>query len=363
MTKQTTITADEARFPLSKLVLSPMNPRQNVPAAEVEELAESIWTAGLIQNLAGIMDENGGAEIVAGGRRLRALQLLAERHPELAQERPELASPRVLIAPDQTTAQAWAVAENSARRDLHPADEIRAYGKMERSGATPAVIARAFAVTEKSVYRRLALAGLPEPVIDALAANEINLSAAACFTISADEARTLEVLEKCRGDNWSDYQIKKALKPDAVKETDRRAKFVGIEAYQAAGGRVGGDLFAEETLLDDTDILDTVFADRLAEVAESHKRDGWKWVEVNHADYLGWWFVQENGFERIYKEEGELSPEQAERFDELAALADSEALDEDGQAELATLNAITEGDFTDTQRAHSGLIIYVDREG
>jgi ParB family chromosome partitioning protein len=363
MTKQTTITADEARFPLSKLVLSAMNPRQNVPAAEVEELAESIWTAGLIQNLAGIMDENGGAEIVAGGRRLRALQLLAERHPELAQERPELASPRVLIAPDQTTAQAWAVAENAARRDLHPADEIRAYGKMERSGATPAVIARAFAVTEKSVYRRLALAGLPEPVIDALAANEINLSAAACFTISADEARTLEVLEKCRGDNWSDYQIKKALKPDAVKDSDRRVKFVGIEAYQAAGGRIGGDLFAEETLLDDTDILDTVFADRLAEVAESHKRDGWKWVEVNHADYLGWWFVQENGFERIYKEEGELSPEQAERFDELAALAEAEALDEDGQAELATLNAITEGDFTDTQRAHSGLIIYVDREG
>lgn len=103
------------------------------------------------------------------------------------------------------------------------------------AAGNPAVIARAFAVTEKSVYRRLALAGLPEPVIDALAANEINLSAAACFTISADEARTLEVLEKCRGDNWSDYQIKKALKPDAVKETDRRAKFVGIEAYQAAG--------------------------------------------------------------------------------------------------------------------------------
>ena len=84
---------------------------------------------------------------------------------------------------------------------------------------------------------------------------------------------------------------------------------------------------------------------------------------MNHADYLGWWFVQENGFERIYKEEGELSPEQAERFDELAALAEAEALDEDGQAELATLNAITEGDFTDTQRAHSGLIIYVHREG
>ena len=116
MTKQSIITADEARFPLAKLVLSPMNPRQNVPAAEVEELAESIWTAGLIQNLAGIMDGKGGAEIVAGGRRLRALQLLAERHPDLAQVRPELANPPVRIAPDDSTAQAWAVAENAARR-------------------------------------------------------------------------------------------------------------------------------------------------------------------------------------------------------------------------------------------------------
>lgn len=363
MTNQSKITADEARFPLAMLSLSAMNPRQNVPTSEVEELAESIWTAGLIQNLAGFIRENDKCEIVAGGRRFRALQLLAERHPDLAQERPELANPPVRIAPDETTAQAWAVAENAARRDLHPADEIRAYGKMERSGSTPAVIARAFAVTEKSVYRRLALAGLPEAVIDALAANEINLSAAACFTISADEARTLEVLEQCKGGNWSDYQIKKALKPDAVKDTDRRAKFVGIEAYQAAGGRIGGDLFSEETLLDDPDILATVFLERLEELTDMHKRDGWKWVEMTQDDYIGYWFVEEHGFERIYKEEGALSAEQSERFDELAELAEAEVLDEAGQAEFAALNAIMEGDFTEAQKAHAGLYLYVDRDG
>lgn len=137
MTKHSTITADEARFSLSKLTLSAMNARQNVPAAEVEELADSIWAAGLIQNLARIEGGKGGAEIVAGGRRLRALQLLAERHPELAQERPDLANPPVRIAPDDSTAQAWSLAENAARRDLHPADEIRANGKMELNGATP----------------------------------------------------------------------------------------------------------------------------------------------------------------------------------------------------------------------------------
>ncbi len=363
MTKQMTITADEARFPLAKLALSPMNPRQSVPAAEVEELAGSIWVSGLIQNLAGIMDDNGGAEIVAGGRRLRALQLLAERHPNLAQERPDLAYPPVRIAPDHETAQAWAVAENAARRDLHPADEIRAYGKMEKSGASPAQIARAFVVTEKSVYRRLALAGLPEALIDALAANEISLGAAACFTISTDEARSLEVLDQCRSQNWSDYNIKKALKPDAVKDTDRRAKFVGIKAYQAAGGRIGGDLFAEETLLDDPDILAAVFTDHLAQIAESHKDDGWKWVDVSDEDYLGYWFIEQNGFERIYRKEGELSTEQAERYDALADLADAGALADGDRQELVALKGIAEGDFTEAQRAHSGLIVYLDRDG
>jgi ParB family chromosome partitioning protein len=344
MTKHSTITADEARLPLSKLTLSAMNPRQNVPAAEVEELADSIWTAGLIQNLAGIEDGKGGAEIVAGGRRLRALQLLAERHPELAQERPDLANPPVRIAPDDSTAQAWSVAENAARRYLHPADEIRAYGKMERNGATPAVIARAFAVTEKSVYRRLALAGLPKAVINALAANEINLSAAACFTISGDEVRTLEVLEQCRGADWSDYQIRKALKPDAVKETDRRAQFVGLDAYKAAGGRVGGDLFAEETLLDDPDILDAVFRERLDALAAGYLRDGWKWAEASTDSSIGYYHIEDAKMARVYKEAGQLSPEQTARHRELEELAEDGALDAEGRAELDALESVIEGD-------------------
>ncbi|MDS9469604.1 ParB N-terminal domain-containing protein [Paracoccus sp. MBLB3053] len=106
MNEQSRITPDATRFPLSQLILSAMNPRQHVDEAEVAELAESIWTAGLIQNLAGIETASGEIEIVAGGRRLRALQFLAARHDDLAQTRPELANPPVRIAPDIPTAQA-----------------------------------------------------------------------------------------------------------------------------------------------------------------------------------------------------------------------------------------------------------------
>ena len=78
MTQHTDIIATEARIPLARLSLSPLNPRQDVPEADIIALAKSIWDAGLIQSLAGVIDQHGKAEIVAGGRRLRALQHLAK---------------------------------------------------------------------------------------------------------------------------------------------------------------------------------------------------------------------------------------------------------------------------------------------
>lgn len=364
MTKHEKIIATEARIPLAKLTLSPMNPRQDVPEQDVIELAGSIWAAGLIQNIAGLADMNGGAEIVAGGRRLRALQYLAEQHPEMAKTRPDLANPMVMLAADEATAETWANMENVARRDLHPAEEIRAYGKMEAKGSTPAVIARAFAVTEKHVYRRLALANLADPIIDALAAGEINLSMAACFTISDDEKHSLEVLERVRGDHWSDYQLKNMLKPDAVKGSDRRVIFVGEEAYKDAGGKLGGDLFAEVQLFDNPEILHDLFLTKLdAEAKAVREAEGWNWVEPIERDYVCSYNMGLDKYGRVYAVEGALNEEEAERYDELAELAEGEVLDEEGQAELETLQAILDGDFTEEQKAFAGAYVYVSRDG
>ncbi|WP_171181057.1 ParB/RepB/Spo0J family partition protein [Ruegeria sp. HKCCD8929] len=363
MTEQSKITATEARIPLGRLTLSPMNPRQDVPEADVVELADSIWAAGLIQSIAGLADDKGGAEIVAGGRRLRALHYLAEQHPTLAKTHPGLANPMVMLAPDAETAETWANAENISRKDLAPADEIRAYGKMHNAGAPVPGIARAFAVTEKHVYRRLALANLHGQIIDALAAGEISLSMAACFTISNDEKLSLEVLERVRGDHWSDHQLKSMLKPDSVTGSDRRAVFVGEEAYKDAGGRLGGDLFAEQTFFDDVALLDDLFATKLAESGEAVTGTGWKWVEVLDASYVGYYEIEQRKLDRIYREEGVLSEADAARYDELAELAEGDALDAAGEAELAALQETLDGVFTDAQKAHAGVLIHVNQSG
>lgn len=370
MTKQTKITGTEARFPLAVLTLSDMNPRQNVSEQDIVDLAGSIWAAGLIQNIAGLADKQGKAEIVAGGRRLRALQYLAMQHPDMADTRPDLANPMVMLAPDAATAEVWANMENVARRDLHPAEEIRAYGKMETKGATAAIIARAFAVTENHVYRRLALANLAEPIIEALAAGEINLSMAACFTICDDEKHSLAVLEQVRpqrgvrGDHYSDHQLKNMLKPDSVKGSDRRAKFVGEEAYKEAGGRMGGDLFTEEALFDSPEILDGCFQVALEDAAKKVAEDqGWKWVEAIDRNYICTYSMGLEKFGRVYRIDGELSEYQAERYDELADLANGDALDDAGQTELATLQDIVDGDYTTDQKAHAGAFILVSHSG
>lgn len=353
--KQSKITTTIEQVPYKDLYLSDLNPRTIVDEAGIEALAANIQQLGLIQNLAGVRDIDGKIGIVAGGRRFRALALL--------QDDPRFATIPVQVAPDKATAEVWASSENHHREQPHPADEIREYRGMAERGIPVPSIAIAFGVSEKHVYRRLKLASLTPPVLDALKAGEITLSNAAAFTISEDEKHMLTVLEKVRGEGYSDHQIKQLLKPDAVRDTDRRAIFVGLDAYKDAGGRVTTDLFAETFYLDDVALLDDLFAAGLATKAEDMKSAGWKWAEAIQDTYLGYYELEARKLDRIYAESGNLTEDEATRFDELAELAEAEVIDAEGEAELAGLQAILDGSFSDDQKAVSGVLIYVDRMG
>lgn len=341
--------------PFADLYVSPLNPRTVFSAEGIEALAENIRQLGLIQNLAGLRDEAGKVGIVAGGRRLRALELL--------QDDPRFAAIPVKLAPDQATAEIWASSENHHREQPHAADEIREYGTMAAKGVPVPSIAVAFGVNEKHVYRRLKLASLPAPVLDALKAGTITLSNAAAFTISEDETHSLAVLEQVKGHGYSDHQIKQLLKPDAVRGTDRRVLFVGQDAYEAEGGRMTGDLFSDQQYFDDVALLDDLFSRKLAASVEAAQAEGWKWAETIQDSYIGYYEIENRKLDRIYRDEGTLTEEQAERYDELAELANGEVLDENGQAELAALQALLDGSYSDAQKAVAGVLLYVNSKG
>ncbi|MGB3316123.1 MAG: ParB/RepB/Spo0J family partition protein, partial [Albidovulum sp.] len=343
------------RIAFADLYISDLNPRSVIDPAGIEALAANIRELGLIQNLAGLRDDAGRVGIVAGGRRYRALALL--------QDDPRFASIPVKMVPDQATAEMWAASENHQREQPHPADEIREYGQMAARGVAVPAIAVAFGVTEPHVYRRLKLAGLPAPVLDALKAGEITLQNAATFTISEDETNALAVLEQVRGANYSDHHIRQMLRPDAVRQTDRRAVFVGQESYEAEGGQVTRDLFSEQVYFDDVGLLDRLFASKIHTTAEDMTGEGWKWTEALDATYLGYHEIEDRKLGRIYRDEGVLSEADAERCDELLELAESEGLDEAGEAELAELEAFQKGEWTSEQKAVAGVLIYVNQRG
>ncbi|MFQ8433156.1 ParB/RepB/Spo0J family partition protein [Amaricoccus sp. W119] len=361
------ITAVIESIPFADLYVHPMNPRGAVDEAGLATLAENIRALGLIQNLAGLRDDDGKVGIVAGGRRLRALALLREdprfRDDPRSRDDPRFEMVPVRIAPDAATARVWAASENHLREALHPADEIRDYADLAARGAAIPEIAIAFGVADAHVRHRLKLAALPAPVLAALRADEISLGAAACFTICDDLAHALGVLDQARGRSFDEHRLRRLLKPAAIRAGDRRARFVGLDAYRAAGGRISHDLFADEIYLDDPDILDTCFAEKLAEAAEGLRAaEGWKWVRTVSEPYLGYNEIGALGTERLYPFEGELGEAEALRHDELAALAEMDALDDAGAAELDQLAAIREGGYTETQTHHAGIIVWVTHD-
>ncbi|MGR3512139.1 MAG: ParB/RepB/Spo0J family partition protein [Paracoccaceae bacterium] len=346
---------------LDQLYLHESNPRQEVAQEAVEALAESIKTCGLLQNLGGLQDDSGKIGIVAGGRRLRALAYLAESDP--AQETTK--SIPVLLAKDAAQAEVWANAENTARADLDPADEIRAYGRMAKSQASADDIASAFGVTVAHVKGRLKLAHLPDAALEALKAKTINLTVAQKLTTADDEKLILEVLQLIAdGRITHTNQIDGVLHPKAVKATDRRAVFVGAEAYEAAGGKIARDLCSDDVFFEDRDVLDEVFAERLTAVGPTVMQEkGWSWVMTHEEAYLSWNFMEDHKFERVYPVEGVLSDDLAGRYDELAELAECDALNDAGEAELEKLQSVLDGDFTEKQKALAGCVVHVSQNG
>jgi ParB family chromosome partitioning protein len=146
--------------------------------------------------------------------------------------------------------------------------------------------------------------------------------------------------------------------------TDRRAVFVGEADYKAPGGRIGGDLFADVTTFGDPAILNAVF---FRQADPDHRRLPRRaWLEMGRGDHRQlhqYQFHQDRKFGKVYPVEGELTEDEAERYDELAELANGDALDEEGTTELDALQTKRNRDFTAEQRTAAGVVIYVTSDG
>jgi ParB family chromosome partitioning protein len=287
MTNMQKITLASSRdIPFHNLVLSQSNVRRVKAGISVDELAESIARRGLIQSLhvRPVIGEDGAEtgkfEVPAGGRRYRALELLVKQK-RLAKSAPVPCI--VSSADDGVLIDEVSLAENIERAPLHPLDQFRAFQAMREKGMTEEAIAAAFFVDAKVVKQRLRLVAVAPVLLEVYAADEMTLEQLMAFTVSSDHARQAQVWEAVKN-SWSKepYQIRRMLTEGAVRASDKRARFLGLDAYEAAGGFVLRDLFQQDDggWLQDPVLLQRLVGEKLKAEAEAIAAEGWKWIEV-----------------------------------------------------------------------------------
>jgi ParB family chromosome partitioning protein len=273
-------------IPFNKLVLSQANVRQIKAGVSIEDLANDIARRGVLHglNVRPMHDENGEDtgifEIPAGGRRYRALELLVKQK-RLAKATP---IPCVIRESEDTSATEDSAAENRFREPLHPLDEFRAIQALLAEGNGYETIAARLGLSERTVRQRERLARVSSKLLDAFAEDDMTLEELMAFTVTDDHTRQEHVWEGIVNEQiYRDrYTIREILTEHTVPATDRRARFVGLAEYEAAGGVVMRDLFDGEDsgYLQDPVLLDRLVIDKLRAEAVSVSAEGWKWVTV-----------------------------------------------------------------------------------
>ncbi len=305
-------------IPLSKLVASPRNVRRKHPKADIEALAASIHARGLLQNLCVVASDNDCFEVEAGGRRRLALKLLA-KEKKLAKDWPV---PCHVVARENGVE--VSLTENIHRVAMDVMDEIDAYATLVAEGRTPDEIARRFGVERRHVDQRLALAGLSPRIKAAWKRGDVSLEAARAFCLVDDHAQQ-DAVYRSLGKPVSHAQsVRARLMDGRMRTTDRLAIFVGLEAYEAAGGKVLRDLFDEDAVFIDSPALMTKLAeDLLASRRDDWLAKGWSWVDLNLGSGRG----EGLSMVRLHAEWRDPTPEEQGELDRISG--EIEALDAD----------------------------------
>ena len=278
------ITLSQSRdIPFNKLVLSQANVRRIKAGVSIEELAEDIARRTLLQSLTvrPVLDDDGAEtgmfEIPAGGRRYRALELLVK------QKRLARTAPVPCVVRTEGLAEEDSLAENVQRAPLHPLDQFRSFRDLREKGRSEEEIAATFFVSVQVVKQRLKLAAVSLRLLEVYAEDDMTLEQLMAFTVNPNHERQEQVWEATqRSHNREPYFIKRLLTEGAVRASDKRAQFIGIEAYESAGGVVMRDLFQQDDggWLQDPLLLDRLVTEKLEREAQIIRAEGWKWLEV-----------------------------------------------------------------------------------
>ncbi|EDD8851204.1 hypothetical protein CSQ33_23755 [Salmonella enterica subsp. enterica serovar Infantis] len=313
---------EEVSVPLASLIKSPLNVRTVPYSVEsVSELAESIKGVGLLQNLVVHTLPGDRYGVAAGGRRLAALNMLAERGI-LTADWPV----RVKVIP-QELATAASMTENGHRRDMHPAEQIAGFRAMAQEGKTPAQTGDLLGYSPRHVQRMLKLADLAPVILDALAEDRITTEHCQALALENDTARQVQVFEAACQSGWGgkpDVRVIRNLitESEVAVAGNSKFRFVGADAFSPDELRT--DLFSDdEGGYVDCVALDAALLEKLQAVAEHlREAEGWEWC-AGRMEPVGECREDAGTYRCLPEPEAVLTEEEDERLNELMTRYDA----------------------------------------
>lgn len=260
----------------SRLEKSSLNARRTVGRVGMDELKASILAHGLMQNLVATDAGDGIFHVIAGGRRLEAIRLLQA----------EGKLPADFTVPCQIVTEEYALemslAENTIRLAMHPADQFEAFAELIDKGHTAAEVAVRFGTEENLVHKRMKLARVHPLLLQEYRDDALTLECLMAFTITDDHRRQLKVYKSLQ--DWQKDDpgaIRDALTEKMIEASSKLARFVGLDAYTAAGGPSRADLFGDEVYLEKPAILHRLAEEKFDGIRRDLEAEGWGWIEVN----------------------------------------------------------------------------------
>lgn len=367
--------SDFVIVPLNKLKLSDRNMRQG-DTKDPETGVGAVYIGDLLGDFRGrqkddivlqnlrVTEERKGKKatgfylVHVGGRRWRTLNYMASKG-EISED----AGIPCRICRDEALALQESVAENQARLPPEPAQVYRAFKSLADEGKSAAQIAERFDISELVVKRRLSLGSVSPRLFELFERNEIELEQMYALTLSDDHA----VQEAA----WDEGVQTRMTSPHHIRQRITKEeqsiahcepfKFIGEDAYLAAGGYIRRDLFSDREgsgYINDVALVNRLALEKLEAAAAPHREAGWAWVETRLT--FGW--QEKERYEQVYAQVVGLSQEDEAEIDRLTA--EAEGLDEedyDGQDEIESqiqaIQAKAGRAFSAEQKAVAGVMV------
>lgn len=249
---------------------------------DLSELLALVRAQGLLQNLVCFEQRRDGAptgllEVAAGDGRWQVVgMLIAEGSlPE------DYQIPYLLVTEDEAVL--VSLAENMGHTPVHAADIFDGMLKLVQHGRSVADIALAFGISELTVRQRLKLANVAPRLFALYRDDKASYEQMTALAVSDNHAEQEAAWDGLSPWERHPHQLRRLLTAQRVPvRTDRVVRYVGLKAFERAGGMVERDLFSEQGdgYTDNIALLESLAHAKLQRVAQGLRREGWAWLDV-----------------------------------------------------------------------------------